>query len=76
LFIAARRTGLEDRVKAGESIGPNHYAYQITQYLESRHISWIAWVYDPEWGPNMLKSWNGYELTEMGEYFKKAMGGK
>lgn len=23
-----------------------------------------------------LKSWDGYELTEMGKYFKKAMSGK
>jgi len=63
-------------LKPGENIGPNHYAYQIIQYLENRHISWTAWVYDPEWGPNMLKSWNGYELTEMGNYFKNAMSGK
>ncbi|HLX54179.1 MAG TPA: hypothetical protein VKR58_09565, partial [Aquella sp.] len=63
-------------LKPGESIGPNHYAYQIIQYLESRNISWTAWVYDPEWGPNMLKSWDTYELTEMGNFFKKAMSGK
>lgn len=39
-------------------------------------MSWIAWVYDPEWGPNMLKSWKDYELTEMGKFFKEAMMAK
>jgi endoglucanase len=52
---------------------PNHYGYQITKYLEGRGISWVAWVFDPEWGPSMLKSWNGYELTDMGKFFKQAM---
>ena len=60
-------------LRPGETIGPNHYAYQIIKYLENRNISWTAWVFDPEWGPPMLKSWNTYELTEMGKYFKMAM---
>jgi hypothetical protein len=38
-------------------------------------MSWTAWVFDPEWGPNMLKSWN-YELTDMGKFFKEAMQAK
>src|SRR5664279_2411280 len=63
-------------LRPGETIGPNHYAYQIIDYLARRNTSWTAWVFDPEWGPPMLKSWNGYELTEMGAYFKKAMTGK
>jgi len=62
-------------IRPGDSIGANHYAYQIIKYLEGRGIGWNAWVYDPEWGPRMLKSWN-YDLTEMGEFFKKAMQGK
>jgi endoglucanase len=60
-------------LRKGDSIGPNHYAYQIIHYLEARKISWIAWVYDPEWGPAMLKSWDNFDLTQMGEFFKKAM---
>ncbi len=60
-------------LRTGETIGPNHYGYQVTKYLEGRGMSWTAWVFDPEWGPPMLKSWDGYELTEMGKYFKAAM---
>ena len=36
----------------------------------------MCWVYDPEWGPRLLKSWDTYELTESGEFFKKAMHGE
>lgn len=72
--ILATEIGFD--MKPGEAIGPNHYGYQITKYLESRGIGWLAWVFDPEWGPPMLKSWNTYELTPAGEFFKQAMHGK
>ncbi|HEX4849385.1 MAG TPA: cellulase family glycosylhydrolase, partial [Puia sp.] len=45
-------------LRTGETIGPGHYANQIIKYLEERHIGWTAWVFDPEWGPRMLKSWD------------------
>lgn len=60
-------------LRPGQTIDSSHYGYQITRYLEARGMSWVAWVYDPEWGPNMLKSWKGYELTDMGKFFKRAM---
>ncbi len=53
--------------------GPNDYGNVITQYLEKRGVSWMAWVYDPEWGPQLLKSWNNFELTGAGEFIKKAL---
>lgn len=52
--------------------GADHYGERITQYLESNGISWLAWVYDPEWWPQLIKSWN-FDLTASGAYFKKAM---
>jgi len=51
------------------------YGDAILDYLEAKGISWIAWVYDPEWGPAMIKSWDTYALTENGEFFVKAMRG-
>ncbi len=60
-------------IKQGEpEDGAEHYGQRITQYLESNGISWLAWVYDPEWWPQLIKSWN-FNLTGSGEYFKKAM---
>ncbi len=59
--------------KGQTTAGPGDYGHLITQYLEARGISWIAWVFDPEWGPNLLKSWKDFELSGSGEFFKKAM---
>jgi endoglucanase len=58
---------------AADNIG---YGPAIINYLEGKGISWLAWVFDPEWGPRMLQSWDTYKLTESGEFFKQAMQGK
>jgi hypothetical protein len=49
------------------------YARRIIAYLEGKGISWIAWVFDPDWYPRMYDSWDTYTLTESGEFFKSAM---
>jgi aryl-phospho-beta-D-glucosidase BglC (GH1 family) len=49
------------------------YGERIIKYLEDKGISWTVWVYDPEWGPSLISSWDTYKLTESGEFFKKAM---
>jgi endoglucanase len=49
------------------------YGERIIRYLEERGISWTVWIYDPEWGPPLISSWDTYKLTESGEFFKKAM---
>lgn len=60
-------------VKSGDPAdGAEHYGTRITQYLEHAGIGWLAWVYDPQWGPAMLRSWNG-DLTGGGAFFKMAM---
>jgi endoglucanase len=56
----------------GPADGADNYGSRITTYLEKNGISWLAWVYDPEWWPQMVKSWN-YDLTPTGEFFKQAM---
>ena len=33
------------------------YGKAIIGYLEAKGISWVAWVFDPEWGPRMFESW-------------------
>ncbi len=55
--------------------GDEDYGNRIIKYLEGRGISWMCWVFDPEWGPQLLKSWN-YDLTEKGLFFSKAMHGE
>ena len=62
-------------LRKGQQVNDEDYPKAIIRYLESKGISWIAWVYDPEWYPRMLESWDTYELTGSGEFFKKAMHG-
>ncbi|HEX4055468.1 MAG TPA: cellulase family glycosylhydrolase [Tepidisphaeraceae bacterium] len=68
--IIATEIGFE--LRNGEKIDADHYGNRIVNYLESKGISWVAWDYDPEWGPRLLKSWN-YDLTASGEFFEQAM---
>ncbi|MBN1695603.1 cellulase family glycosylhydrolase [candidate division WOR-3 bacterium] len=59
-----------ERIEKGENEG---YGEAIINYLEERNISWIAWIFDADWHPKMLKAWENYELTGSGEFFKKAL---
>lgn len=61
------------RLKPGEVVTNNSYGNRITRFLEERGISWVAWDYDPQWGPQLLKSWDGFQLTGSGEFFKQAL---
>lgn len=61
------------QLKDGEKVDDDHYGNRITRYLEQRGISWMAWCFDPEWGPRMLKSFDGFALTGSGEFFKEAL---
>ncbi|MGA2483249.1 MAG: cellulase family glycosylhydrolase [Candidatus Acidiferrales bacterium] len=62
-------------IRKGSEASDSEYGPAITKYLEGRGISWLAWVYDPEWGPPLIKSWDTYELTEPGVFFSQAMQG-
>ena len=59
-------------VPPGTAVKDGDYGPLIVNYLESKGISWMAWCFDPEWGPTLLKSWD-YDLTGSGEFFKQAM---
>jgi len=52
------------------------YGEIVIGYLEEREISWVGWIFDADWNPQMIKSWEGYELTGSGDFFKKALQGK
>lgn len=60
-------------LKPGEVVDDNAYGNRITRFLEQRGISWMAWVFDPDWGPAMLTSFDGYQLSGCGAFFKEAM---
>ncbi len=48
------------------------YTQTILPYLEQKHISWCAWVFDPQWEPAMLKDWQGNPTLE-GVYWREAL---
>jgi endoglucanase len=64
------------RAEEGKPADPEDYGNRIIRYLEGRGISWICWVYDVEWHPSMLESWDAYTLTGSGTFFKKALHGE
>ncbi|MGH2563345.1 MAG: glycoside hydrolase family 5 protein [Ginsengibacter sp.] len=72
--IIATEIGFIVRKQDAED-GAENYGSRITKYLESNGIGWLAWDFDPEWGPQLLSSWN-FDLTGSGKFFKKAMGQK
>ncbi|HOY21571.1 MAG TPA: cellulase family glycosylhydrolase [Cellvibrio sp.] len=53
-------------------IDDGSYGPRITNYAQSKGISWVAWVFDPDWSPQMIKDWN-YEPTMQGKHFREVM---
>ena len=51
------------------------YRAAILKYLDQKKISWCAWVFDPDWAPALIKSYQ-YEPSNPGAFFKDAMLGK
>jgi hypothetical protein len=51
------------------------YGKAIINFLEERSISWVWWVFDPDWGPPMFESWKNYKLTGGGQFYKDAVRG-
>lgn len=49
------------------------YGPRITDYFDSRGISWVGWVFDPHWAPHMFESYDGYEPTMQGRHFRDVM---
>jgi hypothetical protein len=49
------------------------YGAEITSYLDSKGIGWVARCFDPGWHPSMISSWEPFELTEEGKFFSDAM---
>jgi endoglucanase len=48
------------------------YPERILAYLADQGISWAAWCFDPDWGPQLVSDWD-YTPTVSGAFFKEAM---
>ncbi len=50
----------------------NEYGETIVDYFGKKGISWVAWVFDPQWSPQLIHSWD-FEPTMQGKFFKAKM---
>ncbi len=68
--IVATELGFRPGTKDGPDAG---YGEAIVGYLEAKGISWVAWVFDPDWDPQLIRSWDDWAPTESGAFFSQAM---
>lgn len=54
-------------------IDDGSYGKRITDYFGSKGISWVAWVFDPDWSPQMITDYKTYEPTMQGKHFRTVM---
>jgi hypothetical protein len=65
-------SGAEERGAHVPVISDESYGDAITRYTAERGISYVVWVFDPNWSPMLFSDWN-YTPTRQGKYFKSAM---
>lgn len=53
-------------------ISDESYGDAITKYADENEISYMIWVFDPEWAPRLFDDWN-YTPSRHGKYFKKKL---
>ncbi|PRY96945.1 glycoside hydrolase family 5 protein [Marinilabilia salmonicolor] len=53
-------------------LGDETYGETLTGYFDEKGISYVAWVFDPGWSPQLIKDWD-FTPTRAGEFFKSAM---
>jgi hypothetical protein len=59
----------EDRGAHIPVIGDETYGEAIIGYFEKKGISWVAWVFDPDWSPQLITGWD-FEPTRQGRFFR------
>ena len=64
--------GPEDRGAHIPVISDESYGDAITGYCADKGISYVVWVFDPQWSPMLFSDWD-YTPTRQGKYFKKAL---
>lgn len=67
--------GKDDRGAHVPVISDDSYGDAITAYTKENNISYVVWVFDPQWAPMMIDDWN-FTPTRQGRYFKKALAGE
>ncbi|UCF38033.1 MAG: cellulase family glycosylhydrolase, partial [Acidobacteriota bacterium] len=50
-------------------ISTEKYGIDLTSYTERKGISWVAWVFDVNWSPQLITDWDFTPSTQ-GRFFK------
>lgn len=66
-FMSADGPGAHIPVIADET-----YGEAIIDFFEERGISWVAWVFDPQWSPQLIQDWD-FTPTLQGRFFRQKM---
>ncbi|MFW6205941.1 MAG: glycoside hydrolase family 5 protein, partial [Gemmatimonadota bacterium] len=66
-FMSADLPGAHVPVIADET-----YGRAIIDFFEERGISWVAWVFDPQWSPQLIQDWD-FTPTVQGRFFRDRM---
>jgi endoglucanase len=64
--------GPDDRGAHVPVISDESYGDAITKYADTNGISYMVWVFDPQWSPMLISDWN-FTPTRQGRYFKNAL---
>jgi hypothetical protein len=67
--------GADDRGAHVPVISDESYGDAITTYTRENGISYVVWVFDPQWAPMLIENWD-FTPTRQGRYFKNALGKK
>lgn len=70
--VIATELGYEKGLEGYEN---DEYGKRIINYFHQKGISWVAWDFDPDWGPQLIRDWK-YTPTESGSFFRSVMLGK
>lgn len=64
--------GPEDEGAHNPVIGDETYGDAITNYCDTNEISYLIWVFDPQWAPRLFEDWS-FKPSRHGTYFKKKL---
>lgn len=64
--------GPEDPGAHSPVISDESYGDAITNYADSKGISYLIWVFDPKWAPRLFEDWH-FTPSRHGTYFKKKL---
>lgn len=67
-FCGAEEKGAHVPVISDES-----YGEAMMKYCDDKQISWVVWVFDPQWAPRLFADWSFQSLSRQGVFFKKAL---